>query len=81
QVPKAHPVVRGIANMRGRTIPVLDLGMAIGKRPLADTGSCFVIITEFNRHVQGFAVNSVDRIINMLWNEILPPPPGASASS
>ncbi len=75
-VPHAHPIVRGIANLRGRTIPVMDLARAIGKRPLPESSDLFVIITEYNRSVQGFLVSAVDRIVNMNWEEILPPPKG-----
>lgn len=81
KVPNSNPVVRGIANMRGKTITIMDLSMAIGGPPLADHTNKFVIITEYNRKVQGFLVNGVDRIINMNWETILPPPKGASAGS
>ena len=80
-LPHSHPVVCGIANMRGKTIPVLDLAKAIGRRPLSDTAGHFVIITEFNRSVQGFLVKMVDRIINMNWEQILPPPKGTGRDS
>jgi len=76
-VPHAHPVVRGVANMRGKTITLMDLGQAIGQPPLKDTKDCYVIITEYNRSTQGFLVNGVDRIINLNWGKILPPPKGA----
>ena len=75
-VPHAHPIVRGIAHMRGRTITVLDLAMAIGKKPLSDVKNKYVIVAEYNRNVQGFLVNSVDQIMNMNWQDILPPPKG-----
>ncbi len=78
KVPQAHPVVRGIANMRGKTITIMDLSMAIGGPPLADYEHKFTVITEYNRKVQGFLVDSVDRIINMNWQDILPPPKGAA---
>ena len=73
-VPKAHRIVRGIANMRGRTITIMDLAMAIGKRPIENIEDQYVIVTEYNRNIQGFLVGSVDRIINMNWKDILPPP-------
>ncbi len=76
-VPHAHPVVRGVANLRGKTISLMDLGMAIGDRPLDDTGDSYVIITEYNQHTQGFLVKGVDRIINLNWDEIHPPPKGS----
>lgn len=76
KVPNSHPVVRGIANMRGRTITITDLAMAIGKKPLSETDESFVIIAEYNRNVQGFLVSGVDRIVNMVWKDIKPPPSG-----
>lgn len=76
-LPKAHPVVRGVANIRGATIPILDLSMATGLRPLQeDTRNSFVIITEYNTKTQGFLVHSVERTVNMNWEEIHPPPKG-----
>lgn len=80
-LPHSHPVVRGVANMRGKTIPVLDLSKAIGRRALGDTAGNFVIITEFNRTVQGFLVKMVDRIVNMNWEQIKPPPKGTGKDS
>jgi two-component system chemotaxis response regulator CheV len=76
-VPQANRIVKGIANMRGRTIPVMDLSMAIGGSPIDTIEGKFVVVTEYNRSIQGFLVNSVDRIVNMNWGEILPPPKGA----
>lgn len=76
-MPRSSPVVRGVANIRGGTIPILDLSMATGKAPLQDLKNSFVIITEYNTKVQGFLVHSVERIVNMNWEEIHPPPRGA----
>jgi len=81
RVPNANSVVRGIANMRGKTIPVMDLAMAIGMTPVDDIENSYVIITEYNRSVQGFLVSAVDRINNMKWEDILPPPAGAGLGS
>ncbi|MDA7085977.1 chemotaxis protein CheV [Pseudomonas sp. SA3-5] len=76
-MPKSSPVVRGVASIRGGTIPILDLSMATGRPPLEDLKNSFVIITEYNTKVQGFLVHSVERIVNMNWEEIHPPPKGA----
>jgi len=80
-VPRSHPVVRGIAHMRGKTITVMDLGLAIGGPALKDYAGSFIIITEYNRSIQGFLVGSVDRIVNMKWETILPPPNGTGNNS
>ena len=45
--------------------------------PKEEMATSFVIITEYNRKTQGFLVAGVDRIVNMNWEDILPPPKGA----
>jgi two-component system chemotaxis response regulator CheV len=75
-MPKSSRVVRGVASLRGGTIPILDLAMATGRPGLEDLKNSFVIITEYNTKVQGFLVRSVERIVNMNWEEIHPPPKG-----
>ena len=76
-MPKLNSCIRGVAHIRGQTISVIDLSMAVGKRPIEDLSKCFIIISEYNRSIQGFLVHSVERIINMNWESILPPPKGA----
>lgn len=76
-MPKLNSCIRGVAHIRGQTISVIDLSMAMGKRPIEDLTKCFIIISEYNRSIQGFLVHSVERIINMNWESILPPPKGA----
>ena len=76
-MPKSSPVVRGVASIRGGVLPILDLSMATGKPLLKDIQNTFAIITEYNSKVLGFLVRSVERIVNMRWEEILPPPKGA----
>lgn len=80
-IPRRHPAVRGVAHIRGATIPILDLRLATGSSALDNLKGCFVIITEYNRSTQGFLVSSVDRIVNMNWNAIHPPPKGTGRQS
>lgn len=80
-LPKTHPTIRGVATIRGKTIPVIDLSMAIGRPPMTESSSGYVIVTEYNRSVQGLLVNGMDRIVNMKWESVLPPPKGAGAGS
>ncbi|EON92412.1 chemotaxis protein CheV [Marinobacter lipolyticus SM19] len=78
-IPRSRNVVRGVAHIRGETIPVIDLAMSIGLPgiPKEELANSFVIITEYNRKTQGFMVTGVDQIVNMNWEDILPPPKGA----
>jgi two-component system chemotaxis response regulator CheV len=80
-MPRANPKVVGVAHLRSKTIPVMDLGLAISNQPVKKIEESFVIVTEYNRFTQGFLVHSVDRITNMNWKDILPPPKGSGAAS
>ena len=77
-IPKRNKYVRGIAHVRGQTISVIDLSLATGGKPIDNIKDSFIIIAEYNRSVQGFLVNSVERIININWEAIMPPPKGTS---
>ncbi|UZK03769.1 chemotaxis protein CheV [Venatoribacter cucullus] len=78
RIPDRHPVVRGVTHLRGQTVPVVDLRHAIQMGPLkVNESEATIIVTEYNRTVQAFLVGGVDRIVNMNWNEILPPPGGS----
>jgi two-component system chemotaxis response regulator CheV len=80
QMPQRAPHVVGVIHLRGQTIPVIDLSGAIGMRPQPVTPESTIIVTEYNRSVQAFLVGSVDRIMNLNWDAVLPPPRGAGRS-
>jgi two-component system, chemotaxis family, chemotaxis protein CheV len=79
--PGSHPVIRGIASLRGNNIPVMDLSQAIGGPKMGEPTDYFIIITEYNRRMLAFLVGAVDRIINTHWEDIQPPPKGLGRSS
>jgi len=80
RVPGSTSVVAGIATIRGKTITVIDLNKALDNEPV-DPRDSFLIVSEYNRGVQGFLVNGVDRIVNMNWKDVVPPPDGAAKKS
>jgi len=79
-VPHSHPYIKGVAHLRGQTVPVIDLSAAIGAGELKESASSNLIVAEYNRSVQAFLIGPVDRIINLNWELILPPPKGAGRS-
>lgn len=76
-LPHSDPHIVGVTHLRDQTISVIDLSAAIGGRPLRDMDNCNLIVTEYNRTVQAFLVGAVDRIVNLNWELILPPPKGS----
>ena len=82
QIPQSSPNIVGVAELRGQTIPVIDLAMAIGRAPISGETNAEqkVIIAEFSRTSQGFLVSGVDRIVVRDWKDVLPPPGGVTGS-
>ncbi len=83
QVPQSHHSVKGVAHLRGEPLTVIDLAAAIGRGGFDESRQCdgSVIITEFNRSMQGFLVRQVDRIVVCDWANVLPPPRGSGGNS
>jgi len=80
-LPKSNINICGVANIRGTSIPILDLAMATGLPGVKDTESAFVILTEYNSRVQGFLVFAVEQIVNLNWEDIHPPPKGSGENN
>lgn len=74
KLPGSHSHLDGVATIRGESIPVINLKAAIGMMPLIPDQESNLIITEYNRTVQGFLVGKVEHIVNMTWGEIMEPP-------
>ena len=80
-IPMRHKIIRGISHIRGITIPIIDLNMAIGNQPLANPEERLIIVSEYNTSIQGFMVESVVKIVNISWTEVHPPPAGSGKTS
>jgi two-component system, chemotaxis family, chemotaxis protein CheV len=65
----AKPEILGVADIRGQIIPVIDLAKVTGCRP--KNGPKILLVTEFARTTQGFAVEEVDDIARLEWNQVL----------
>jgi len=68
-MPGAPRHVLGVANIRGQIIPVIDLPGVVGCTP--KTGLNILVVTEYERSVQGFAVEEVEEIVRLEWNKVL----------
>jgi two-component system chemotaxis response regulator CheV len=60
----------GMVNIRGQVMSVVDLPAVAGCK--AGHGMNILLITEFARHTQAFAVESVEEIVRLDWSQVLP---------
>lgn len=83
QLPESNSAVVGVTELRGESLPVIDLSIAMGYQAIdctsSESGS--IIITEFNRKVQGFLVKGVDNIISVKWADIKPLPKASGSNN
>lgn len=70
ELANAHEHLMGVANIRGQIIPVINLPAVIGCQPTK--GLNILMVTEFARTVQAFAVEDVREIVRLEWDQVLP---------
>ncbi len=76
KAPDMPEAVEGMVNLRGITIPVINLAKYCNVVVEEDTSPpSIMIITEYNKNVQGFLVESVDNIERLAWDDVKAPPP------
>ncbi|WP_438863620.1 chemotaxis protein CheV [Neptunicella sp.] len=80
-MPGSHSNLRGVTNYRGSSIPIIDLRRAIKMPEREPSEGANVIITEYNRTVQGFLIGQILSITNTSWSEIQPPPSSVGKSA
>jgi two-component system chemotaxis response regulator CheV len=61
--------VLGVVNLRGQIIQVLDLAGIARCKP--KTGLNIMLVTEFARTTQAFAVESVEEIVRLEWSQVM----------
>lgn len=67
-MPGSPKHVLGVANIRGQIIPVIDLPSVVGCKPSARN---ILLVTEYERSVQGFAVEEVEEIVRLEWSRVV----------
>ena len=63
------PAVMGVANIRGQMISVINLPQIVGTNPTKGLG--ILLVTEFARTTQAFAVEEVNEIVRLEWKHVL----------
>jgi len=78
RVPRTPEFVRGVINLRGKVIPVVDLRIKFGMASVEDTDrTCIVVVqvTGKNGHmVMGTVVDEVSEVIDIAEDQIEPTP-------
>lgn len=72
-VPRTPPFVKGVINLRGKVIPVIDLRVKFGMEDRAYTEKTCIIVLEIkgqNSVFMGIVVDAVSEVLNIKASEI-----------
>jgi two-component system chemotaxis response regulator CheV len=65
----SQPNMMGVVDLRGQILPVINLSAVAGCTP--KTGLNILLVTEYARSTQAFAVESVEDIVRLDWKQVL----------
>ena len=79
RVPRSPAFIRGVINLRGKVIPVVDLRVKFGLEGQNDTEKTCIIVVQVAREAghkvtMGLIVDEVAEVLNVEANQIEPPP-------
>ncbi|KPI57033.1 chemotaxis protein CheW [Clostridioides difficile] len=73
-IPELPTYSKGIINLRGKIIPIIDMRLRLKKNDLIITNCTYIVVIEIKDLVVGFVVDKVDEIISLEKNQMSPPP-------
>ena len=72
KIPESPEALLGMMLYRDRTLPLIDLSVALDMQTTTASEKQIVIVTEFNNVVSGFKVDGVKRINRLSWDAFIP---------
>jgi purine-binding chemotaxis protein CheW len=78
RVPQAPDHIRGVMNLRGRILPVLELRTRLGHPPLEHPGpKARVVVADVHGRAIGLLVDAVAQVLKVPSDRVVPPPDDA----
>lgn len=74
EIPELPEYIRGIINLRGKIIPVMDIRLRFRKEPKAYNDRTCVIVIDIGELSIGLIVDAVSEVITIPEQEIVDPP-------
>ncbi len=80
-IPEVSDYVKGVINLRGKVIPVIDLRLKFGMPKMEYTKETCIIVLNMNSNFIGIIVDKVCEVLDIAQNDIEPPPEFGSSVS
>ena len=73
RIPRTSEYVRGVLNLRGQIVPVIDLRKRLGLPSAEETNSSRIVVIEMDENVVGMIVDAVTEVLGLPSSRIDPP--------
>ncbi len=74
KMPEVAPYIKGIINLRGKIIPVIDMRLKFGKEAVAYDDRTCIIVIDTQEVVVGLIVDKVSEVMTIEDENVVPPP-------
>lgn len=78
RVPRVRPHVRGVVNLRGTVVPVVDLAVWLGQSETVVTSRTCLLVVEATGEAEtaalGLVIDGVDQVLDLRSDALEPPP-------
>lgn len=73
-LPHAPAFMKGVINLRGTVLPVMDLGERLGLPPRENTERSVIIVVKLGDAMTGLLVDAVSDIVTLMSDDLQPAP-------
>ncbi len=73
-LPNAPPYVRGVLNLRGTIVPIVDLRKKFGLAEVEYTKFTVIVVVQVRQKIMGFIVDAVSDVLTVAGTDIQPTP-------
>jgi len=74
KIPNTPDYLKGVLNLRGTIVPIVDLRMKFGMGVTEPTSFTVVVVVNVRNRVMGFLVDAVSDVLDLNAKNIQPPP-------
>ncbi len=74
EIPESEDYIKGLINLRGKIIPVIDVRIRFKQEPMEYTDRTCIVIVNVNDMVVGLIVEKIAEVVEIKEEDILPPP-------
>lgn len=74
KIPEVASYIKGVINLRGKIIPVIDMRLKFGKEPEEYTDRTCIVVIDTEEVVVGLIVDKVSEVMSIDDEDVVPPP-------